>query len=80
VGRVQSLALLILDADGAIAFVEDDARREGVQLDAQTIRMRLRDRTQALAYPAALMVIGGERREAGADLIGRDYAPVVWIH
>src|SRR5207249_3656367 len=36
---IEALPLLVLDADGAVLLVEQDARGQRVELDAQPIRM-----------------------------------------
>ena len=76
---VQPLAFLILDADRAVAIVEQHARGERVQLDPQPVGILSRHREQPLARADALVVVGRQRRVARADLVAFDDAPVVRI-
>ena len=77
--RVQALAFLIFDADRAVAIVEQDPRRERVQLDPEQIGILLRHAQQPLARPDALIVVRRQRRVAGAGFVALDDAPVVRI-
>ena len=52
VGAVEVPPLQVLDADGALVAVEQHARRERVELDAQAVGEPLRHVQHSLARPA----------------------------
>ena len=78
-GAVEPLALQVLDADRAVALVEQDSGRQRVELDAQPVGIPLGHLEQPLARAGAAVVARGERRVAHAVGIGLDDVAVVGV-
>src|SRR5262249_62242197 len=78
-GAVEPLALQVLDPDGPVVSVEEDAGGQRVELEGQAIRVAPRRLEHTLAGPEALMVPGREGHVA--DPLGAvpHHPPVVGI-
>src|SRR5260370_40251993 len=72
-------AAQVFNPDRAVMLVEDHPGCQGMQFDAQPVRISSRDFDDALSRAAALMAGGRERGEADPFEAVAAPAPVVWI-
>ena len=79
VRAVEPFALQVLDANRALRVVEQDAGREGIELESSAIRVSRLDVEEPFASADAAMVVGRQRRVADADRALGHAAPVVGI-